>query len=559
MVFTREGEQRSQPSSSQTSPSSSSSSEASPSHWQLWVSPSSSPCSTSRVDQKQCVVLKALVMSLVVLVALSSLGMASVGGVDGAKFQLERARNILRRWKCPGGGYPAGSQKSKVLCLKCPAGSECLGGFNPPKKCSVGKYQHHQGQQFCFDCPKGFYNPLSGQTGCRPASPGSHVPKVGQTKQTKCFKNTYQAKSGQSNCLPCPSGSASGRGATACSSGPEAICGNRCPRNRNYVCGSDGISYPNKCVLGCALQEAMCNSKCPCASPPLPVVEGGKLAKHRKCACPKIYAPVCAMDSKTYGNQCLAHCVEQIVACRGKCPCRLPFPIPGGKTRRPTRRPTSRPLAGLMLGSKRLDVDAGTKQQQQHEEAVWVSKYFYVRQRLGWRQAQDYCARKGSELAVIHSMKEHRAVADACKDECWIGGDRGSSKDGFGWSDESPIDFENWAPEEPKTGLCMQTSGAPEHKWVGADCERSLPFVCQNNYNFPVKVAVDESAVFDNDFSGKNIFMIWTTVVAVSLIGFAGVLLWHAYYTARKEANVVIEEEPVSEKTPLIAKQSMQT
>lgn len=255
-----------------------------------------------------------------------------------------------------GGSYATGSQNN---CQKCPTGYKCLGGFHPARRCPPGKYQvrfwcyiglhesemivasfvqYQQGRQICFPCPQGFYNRLPGLTGCRPASPGSYVAKSGQSKQVVCPKNTYQTKSGQKNCLPCPSGRASGPGATACSKGPEAVCGNECPKTPKPVCGSDGISCllreqvkiknwltllctdPNKCVLNCTTQSIVCQSNCPCTSgflffwwleqrllqktneglvTPLPVLEGKKLASKRNCACPRIYAPVCGMDSKT--------------------------------------------------------------------------------------------------------------------------------------------------------------------------------------------------------------------------------------------------------------------
>ena len=40
------------------------------------------------------------------------------------------------------------------------------------------------------------------------------------------------------------------------------------------------------------------------------------------CICTRIYKPVCGEDGKSYGNGCMAKCVDIRIECEGMCPCR---------------------------------------------------------------------------------------------------------------------------------------------------------------------------------------------------------------------------------------------
>lgn len=117
----------------------------------------------------------------------------------------------------------------------------------------------------------------------------------------------------------------------------SCVCDHKCPAVYRPVCGDNGATYGNLCVLrvtSCVKQMNITkayNGTCnPCRSVTCKygarcVGQNGKGICACNHSCPAVFAPICGDDVKTYGNPCLlnvSRCVGQrnvTIAYNGKC------------------------------------------------------------------------------------------------------------------------------------------------------------------------------------------------------------------------------------------------
>lgn len=161
-------------------------------------------------------------------------------------------------------------------------------------------------------------------------------------------------------------------------------------------------------------------------------------------------------------------------------------------------------------------------------------KYCYiieVQQKVKWYEAWCRCTNEGGNLASFHSSDEIDLMVHYLKDiavPLHIGFER-NRRGSFGWTDGSPIDFDNWDSGQPNSideqCAVMQTNTG---KWKDIYCSARHGYICS-----VLKVPIVEKSSAQTSLSLKGehstVTIAVITVCTLSVLVIAAVFLFYFY------------------------------
>ncbi|KAM3590006.1 uncharacterized protein V6R79_001818 [Siganus canaliculatus] len=116
-------------------------------------------------------------------------------------------------------------------------------------------------------------------------------------------------------------------------------------------------------------------------------------------------------------------------------------------------------------------------------------KYYYIKEKLSWDEAREYCRKNYIDLATVYDMKDVKTLRDtaAIQGEAWIGLSRDPTYEGvWYWSlQREKADELNWFDGEPndraKPENCVTIKKiGNEKKMQDQPCWKSFKFICFN-------------------------------------------------------------------------------